>query len=260
MEFKVLITGSDGNSSFLKFKDTIILIDAGFKTKKKMEEMVLPILKKYGKIDGVIITHNHSDHLSNWTGRMCIEYNIPIFLHSQHLEENKKNVLIYEDNKLGQTFYAKYHFIEENKAFDIKDITILPFLLFHDSPKTLGFIFNSDFGYIADCGFISNQIKNILKNVSSIALEFNYDTEKLLNSPRHFINKLRIFGKYGHLSNQEAINFSKYLIKNGKLKKIITLHTSGEHNDLNIIESELKKLEIEFFISEKENNKKVFLI
>lgn len=262
MEFKVLMTGSNGNCNILHYKNTTILIDCGFKTKKKMDELLLPILQEYGKIDGVVITHNHSDHLSHWTGRFCIENNIPLYVHQKHIEDDstKKNkVLSFEDKKKNKTYYVKYVLIKERVPFEIKDLTLKPFTAYHDASKTLGFVINDTFGYLADCGFISNQIKNILLNVSTLALEFNYDIQKLLLSPRHWINKLRTFGRFGHLSNEEALKFSNFLIQKGNLKQLITLHSSYEHNDLVLLEEELKKLKIKFSISKEEGNEKILL-
>lgn len=262
MEFKVLMTGSNGNCNVLHYKKTTILIDCGFKTKKKMDEMLLPILQEYGKIDGVVITHNHSDHLSHWTGRFCMENNIPLYVHQKHIEEDslkEKKILSYEDKKQNKTYFAKYCLIKENVPFEIKDFTILPFTAYHDASKTLGFVINDSFGYLADCGYISNQIKNNLINVSTLALEFNYEIEKLLCSSRHWSNKLRTFGKFGHLSNEEALKFADFLKKTGNLKHIITLHSSNEHNDLEELEIKLKKLSIKYSISKEENNEKIFL-
>ena len=58
MKIKVLMTGSDGNCCLVNYKNTTILIDGGFKTKTKMEELLNPIvLSEDIKLDAVIITH-----------------------------------------------------------------------------------------------------------------------------------------------------------------------------------------------------------
>lgn len=261
-KFQILMTGSEGNCSLLQYKDTTILIDAGFKTKTKMEELLGPIINS-NKIDAILITHEHTDHFSTWTGRLSMATNIPIYLHPQHYidEETRKiKYLSHEDKKAKETFYAKVVDIKENEEFNIKDIKIKPFVAYHDAKKTLGFVFNNEFGYLADCGFISNAIKKQLLPVKYLALEFNYELEDLLTSERHWKAKWRTLGKFGHLSNDEAVKFLSFLSTYGELKEVYTLHPSLHHNNIEMIKSKIvnlienKKINLEFFVSERENN------
>ncbi|MGL5713215.1 MAG: MBL fold metallo-hydrolase [Paraclostridium sp.] len=267
MQFKVLFTGSEGNCSILTYKDTNILIDAGFKTNKKMKEVLEETLSSV-KIDGVVITHEHNDHFSPWTGRLCMEHNIPLYVHERHIEDEpnrKTKYLSNLDKRSGVESFVEYNVIKENESFVIKDILIEPFTAYHDAKKTLGFVFNKEFGYLADCGYISNNIKNKLKNVSSLALEFNYHTSLLVESERHFVNKLRTFGRFGHLSCEEGVKFVKKLReKGGKLKNVITLHPSNHHCDLLKLENELLKAvctehSVKIHISNRECNDLIIL-
>ncbi|MGL6101258.1 MAG: MBL fold metallo-hydrolase, partial [Fusobacteriaceae bacterium] len=139
MKFKVLFTGSEGNCSLLSYKDTNILIDAGFKTNKKMKEILEETLSKV-KIDGIIITHEHNDHFSPWTGRLCIEYNIPLYVHERHIEDEPNRKLKYLSNldkRSGVESFVEYTIIKENESFVIKDLRIDPFNAYHDAKKTL---------------------------------------------------------------------------------------------------------------------------
>lgn len=265
MKIQVLLTGSDGNCSLIKSKNTTILIDGGFKAKYKMEEIINPILME-NKIDGIIITHEHTDHLNSWTGRLSIMYDIPIYLHKKHYEneENRKTKYFTYDDKrsgLGEK-RAELIFIEENKEFIINDLKIYPFAVYHDAKKTLGYRFNdNELTYVTDCGFISNKIKKELLKSENIALEFNYDKNLIVNSERNWENKFRTLGKFGHLGNSEAVDFlilakEKY---NKIFKNIITLHSSQLHNTKEILSNEIQKLldkdiNSNFFISERENN------
>lgn len=259
IKFQVLFTGSEGNCSLLSYKDTNILIDAGFKTNKKMQEILGPVLERV-KIDGIIVTHEHNDHFSPWTGRLCIEHGIKLFVHEKHIageEERKTKYLSFTDKRKNETFNVDYQIIQEEVPFVIKDIRIDPFNAFHDAAKTLGFVINNKFGYLADCGYISNKIKQKLIDVEFLALEFNYEVGLLINSNRHWTNKFRTMGKWGHLSNEEAIKFSKYLINKGKLKHLVTLHPSNSHCDLEKTSDDLKSLGIEYTVSERENNQEL---
>lgn len=260
MEFTVLMTGSETNCSILKKGSESLMIDAGFKTKKMLIEKTEPFFDRE-KILGVIFTHEHNDHLSPWSGRMCIDKNIPMFLHPKHYEkeaERKNKYLSYIDKRLGEEYKAKVTDIKEDNIIEIGSFKVLPFTAYHDAAKTLGFVIDGTFGYLADCGFISNNIKEKLLSVESLALEFNYDITMLLNSERHFSNKIRTMYKFGHLSNEEAIKFCKFLIKNGNLKRVITLHPSNGHNNLELLEEILKKeLNIEVYVSQRSDNKTI---
>ncbi|MGL6098718.1 MAG: MBL fold metallo-hydrolase [Fusobacteriaceae bacterium] len=264
MKIKILFTGSEGNCSLLSYNDTNILIDAGFKTNKKMKEILDDILANT-KIDGIVITHEHNDHFSPWTGRLCIENNIPLYVHQRHIEDEPKRKLKYLSNldkRTNTESFVEYTVIKEDEPFCIKDILIEPFTAYHDAKKTLGFVFNKTFGYLADCGYISNNIKLKLSKVEHLALEFNYHDESIINSERHHSNKLRTFGRFGHLSCEEGIKFVKSLKKKTNLKTVITLHPSNSHCDLDRLKKELEtetENKIGICISKREGNDLIIL-
>lgn len=259
MKIQILMTGSDGNCTLLQYKNTTIFIDAGFKTKSKMEEMLNPILSQI-KIDAILITHEHTDHFSPWTGKLAIENRIPIYLHKKHYEneENRKTkYLSYENKRTQESFKAQTIDIEENSEFTIGDLKIETFAVYHDAKKTLGFVFNDNqLAWITDCGFLSTNIKDKIRKCNNIALEFNYDVKYLINSERHWINKLRTLGKFGHLDMNEGLKFIEFLSKEKTIKNLITLHSSELHCNLFELEEKIKQIKnIEkYFISKRNGN------
>lgn len=264
MEIQTIMTGSDGNCSLISYKNTNILIDGGFSTKKMMEEVINEQLYNI-HIDAILITHEHTDHFSQWTGRLSMEYNIPIYLSKRHYENEEKRKTKYLSyfNKRKNIFYeAKIVEVEENTTIEIKDLKIKILNVYHDANKTFGFVINDTFGYITDCGFVSSKIKKEMLNVTSIALEANYDSSQLMNSDRNWQNKLRTIGKFGHLDNLEALKFIKYLIKNGKLKQVFTLHPSEKHNSLEILQKNFQEIKdkIEIHFLQRTNNPRIKII
>ncbi|MGL6100216.1 MAG: MBL fold metallo-hydrolase, partial [Fusobacteriaceae bacterium] len=169
------------------------------------------------------------------------------------------------DKRSGVESFVEYTIIKENESFVIKDLRIDPFNAYHDAKKTLGFVINRTFGYLADCGYISNNIKRCLKDVEHLALEFNYHDDSIINSSRHHSNKLRTFDRFGHLSCEEGIKFIKNLkTKNKKLQTVVTLHPSNSHCDLERLEEELNETlyaekEVRVFISNREGNETITL-
>ena len=62
MKIQILASGSKGNSTFIESNNTRILIDAGInytRIKKSLEKINIDPYT----IDGIIITHTHSDHI-----------------------------------------------------------------------------------------------------------------------------------------------------------------------------------------------------
>ena len=72
-------------------------------------------------------------------------------------------------------------------------------------------------------------MKQNLKGSTLVFLESNYDRQMLLNSHYPYYIKKRIESKLGHLSNDDATEFIKYLIDHN-VKKFILGHLSQNNN------------------------------
>ena len=75
--FKILGSSSSGNSAFLNTGHSKILIDAGF-SGKQIDEKLNAIGESIYKLDGVFLTHEHSDHSQGIRG-ISKRYDLPIF-------------------------------------------------------------------------------------------------------------------------------------------------------------------------------------
>ncbi|MGL5984896.1 MAG: MBL fold metallo-hydrolase, partial [Cetobacterium sp.] len=62
MRLAILGSGSKGNSIFLETDNIKLLIDAGF-SGKKTEIQLKNIGVNISEIDGILITHEHGDHI-----------------------------------------------------------------------------------------------------------------------------------------------------------------------------------------------------
>ena len=63
MKAVVLASGSEGNSTFFSSRDVHILLDIG-KNAKYIKEKIIEIGEDPKKIDAIIISHTHDDHVS----------------------------------------------------------------------------------------------------------------------------------------------------------------------------------------------------
>ena len=62
MRISVLGSSSAGNSTIVQSGDTTVLIDCGFSA-KELNKRILSVGADPTKITGIVITHEHSDHI-----------------------------------------------------------------------------------------------------------------------------------------------------------------------------------------------------
>ena len=84
MNFCSLYSGSSGNSLFVESKNTKILIDAGVSS-KKIEEALKDINIDPSSINGILITHEHIDHVQG-LGTFSKKFDIPVFVNEETLD------------------------------------------------------------------------------------------------------------------------------------------------------------------------------
>ena len=77
LNFCSLYSGSSGNSLFVQNENTNILIDAG-ESAKKIVNALSSINVPIEKIDGIVVTHEHLDHVKS-IGTLSSRYNIPVY-------------------------------------------------------------------------------------------------------------------------------------------------------------------------------------
>ena len=220
-QFCSLYSGSSGNCSFVQTDSTKILIDAG-QSAKKIEEALTCINVDPFSINGILITHEHSDHIKG-LGIFSKKFNIPVYanketwdaMQTQREKVKKENIKYFTFNK-----------------FSIGDIDIRPFAIPHDAANPCGFnIYNKDkkMSIATDIGHIDKEIIEHLSKSSFLLLEANYEPEILKCSKYPFLLKSRISGPNGHLSNSDAGKAISYLASNG-LNKVMLGHLSRENN------------------------------
>lgn len=223
IEFCSLYSGSSGNSLFVKNGETRILIDLGVST-KKVTTALNQIGEEPSKLDAVLISHEHSDHIQG-IKVFFKKYGIPVYANTNtwdKIEEFTQGVIPDSEKK---------YFIT-NEEFKIKDITIRPFATSHDAAEPVGFNFYADDKKVTtatDLGYISKDIVEALDLSDFIFLESNHDKEMLKVGPYPWFLKERILSKEGHLSNEVAGRAVAYFATRGT-KKFILGHLSKKNN------------------------------
>ena len=215
MRVKVLSSGSSGNTTYIEYENTKILIDIGNSCKyvaDKLKEMRI----EPDKIDAILITHTHVDHIKGLKV-FAKKYNPVIYATKGILNE-----LDYIDN---------YYLIDKNEL-TIGDIHVDVVKTSHDAPDSVGYIINGSdksLAYITDTGYINEKYFQKLKNKDLYIMESNHDIEMLNNGPYPFKLRQRILGDKGHLSNYDSARYLSTFMGN-KTKHIILAHLSEKNN------------------------------
>lgn len=222
MKISILGSGSSGNSTFIESDSVKLLIDVGFSC-KKIEGKLKEVDEKLENIDGILITHEHGDHIIG-AGIISRKYDIPIFITSESYEK--------AEIKLGKVESRNINFI--NGDFKIKELNIEPFDVMHDAVRTLGFLIKNSIGkklaISTDIGYVDNTVKEKFKEVDIMIIESNYDYHMLMNCSYPWDLKERVKGRNGHLSNEAAGKFICEVYSK-KLKKVYLAHVSKDSNN-----------------------------
>ena len=211
-----------GNCLYVESENTKLLIDAGVSL-KKIETGLETLNVSPSSLDGILVTHEHSDHIQS-LGNLSKKFNLPVYANSETFDAMPK-----QTDKISTENINKFKVTEK---FQIKDIEVNPFSIPHDAANPCGFSIsnNSDKISIAtDIGHITNDILKQLEDSKFILLESNYDTEVLKCSKYPYLLKQRIAGPNGHLSNEVASKVINYLLQ-GNLKTAMLGHLSKESN------------------------------
>lgn len=185
--FCSLYSGSSGNSLFVETSNTKLLIDAGVSS-KKIENALKSIDVDPSTIDGILVTHEHSDHVQG-LGTFSKKFDLPVFVNQETLDAMPK-----QRDKIPEKNIKTF---KVNDKFTINDLDIKSFSIPHDAANPCGFsILKGDkkISIATDIGHMTNSIIKNLEESLFVLLESNYDPEVLKCSSYPFNLKSRIAG------------------------------------------------------------------
>lgn len=208
MKFTMFASGSKGNSFLAESHRTKILIDCGT-TRKYLKSCLDAVHVSIEELDAVVITHAHSDHVSQ----------IGMF----------KNCRIYSPVQLPD---LNVQTVSPKEDIAIGDILLTPLALSHDAANTTGYILkcqNEQLDYVTDTGYLNSAYYPALKNADYIIMESNHDIGMLMGSRRPQYVKSRICSDYGHLCNEDCARILDQIVTE-RTRSIILAHISQEAN------------------------------
>lgn len=224
MKFCSIASGSSGNCIYLGSGDTHILVDAGI-SGKRIEEGLRSIGVSPEQLDGIFITHEHSDHVKG----VCIlvkKYKIPVYGTVETICAMQKGA------NTGKIPTEMFQYLEPNSKLHVGSFEVDSFSISHDASNPISYTFTAEgkkIGMATDLGTYDSYIISKLTDASLLYLEANHDENMLLAGGYPYYLKQRILGNRGHLSNELSAKLICELLHD-KLRFIILGHLSKENN------------------------------
>jgi phosphoribosyl 1,2-cyclic phosphodiesterase len=237
MKITVLGSGSTGNSVLISTEKTKVLVDAGLSAKQTLLRLG-EVGEDFEKLDGILITHEHSDHAGGL--RVLLKtVACPVFISDKtydsylrpkrsktgEKEAQMRAKMLTSDNAVQ---------IESINDFRIGDIDFEPFSVPHDAADNFGFVAKNR-GYriatLMDFGHFTPLIKEKLKGCDALVIESNHSIDMLRACPVYSWElKQRISSQTGHLSNEDL---SDWLTNDydGSARNIVLTHLSQKANE-----------------------------
>jgi len=220
-----IASGSSGNCIYVGHASTHLLIDAGI-SGKRIEQGLESIGVEPGSISGILVTHEHSDHIQG-IGILARKYQIPIYGTVETFCAMKKG-----KTNIGKVDDALFQQVFPEKEITIGEISVTPFPVSHDAANPVAYKFYADghkIGMATDLGVYTEQTMEHLKDSEILYLESNHDVNMLMVGGYPYYLKQRILGAHGHLSNDTAAELLCRLHHAG-LQHVLLAHLSKENN------------------------------
>jgi phosphoribosyl 1,2-cyclic phosphodiesterase len=195
----ILASSSSGNCTFIATERTRLLVDAGL-SRKEIQARLAAIGEDVEKLDAVLITHEHSDHVC---GVVSVtrnkKRNTPVFI-----------TRLTAGSIPWNDYTPSLDCFQAGTRFVVGDIDVQSFTTPHDAIDPVGFTFEAEgvkVGVVTDLGYVPESIKIHLRDVNLLLMESNHDLDMLKDGPYPWSVRQRIMGRKGHLSNEATCRF-----------------------------------------------------
>lgn len=221
MKVVALSSGSKGNAYVIEQGGEALLVDCGIGPrilKARMSAFFTDELRFHG----VLITHNHSDHVSGLVAFLRNHPGVPVFAN-----EMTADAVSYETGVPPDAFVC----FENGQDFDVGPFRVEPFPVPHDASDPVGFLITGlkTYFHATDVGTPLDSVGRRLSSAEMATIEFNHDPVMLRTSGRQPSLIRRISGPRGHLSNDDASGFLTRFAS-ASLEKIALAHLSQDCN------------------------------
>jgi phosphoribosyl 1,2-cyclic phosphodiesterase len=219
MQLHILASGSTGNAVLIEMGGRKLLIDAGI-SNRRIERGLTAAGIQIADLDGVLITHEHSDHIKG----------IQVLVKRHHLPVYARPATWAA--MPGQDKIPRELRRELGESLDMGGLKIVPFPISHDAVDPVGFCFyykNIKWVLATDLGIVTRGVAEALAYADVAILESNHDLEMLKTGPYPSFLKQRIKGKQGHLSNHDAGQILAHIPRQ-RAMQVFLAHLSQQNN------------------------------
>jgi len=219
-----IASGSSGNCIYVGSEATHLLVDVGI-SGKRTEEGLRQLELSMRDIDGILITHEHADHIAG-LGVLGRKYGVPVYATAGTISAIRNTASV------GELPEELFHVIRADEKVIIKDLTCNPIAISHDAAEPVAYRIShgrKKVGIVTDLGTYNDYTVESLRGMNALLLEANHDVNMLQVGRYPYYLKQRILGDRGHLSNERAGQLLCELLHE-ELEAVILGHLSKENN------------------------------
>ena len=223
----VLASGSNGNCTLVCGGGTRLLVDAGLSCRELLRRLAL-CGESASRIDAILITHEHSDHVGGLRV-LAKRLKVPVYMTADTHDAYRRYARDSAGNRIRLERLEKFR---AGCAFQIGDVTVMPFTIPHDAIDPVGLTFCSEgikVGVCTDLGYMPASVRHHIRGCQVLMIESNHDLEMLRGGPYPWAVKQRVMSRVGHLSNDALADFltTDY---DGGAEFLILAHLSEQNN------------------------------
>ena len=214
-------SGSEGNCLLISCGQTHILLDAGISC-KRIRESLARLDLTLADVDGILITHEHSDHICG-LATLVRRWAVPVYATAATGRQLSYRIAGIEP-LLRQ--------VAPGDVFALGETRVTVFPTSHDAAHSVDYRVDGDsgsVGVLTDTGYVTDEAAAALAGVTLLVLESNHDVEWLKSGPYPWPLQQRILGEQGHLSNDTAARFAYTMARQGTAQFVLA-HLSRENN------------------------------
>ena len=258
MRVTSLASGSSGNALLVEAgpgRRTRLLVDAGLSGSVLVER-----LRQAGtcpaQLQGVLVTHEHSDHIIGLPVLMK-RYAIPVITAPDTyvaIEQNLAEIIAGEqfpaNGVQGESISLQDMLampLQPGSRSQVGDIEVISFPVSHDALAPCGYLLSAGGCRVCiaiDSGEVTPIMLEAMHHADLLVLESNHDRERLLRGPYPYHLKLRILSPTGHLSNDQAADAILRTWRTDSVRWLWLSHLSRTNNTPKLaLKSMLARLE-----------------